>query len=98
MIKANKGIQLKESASYPAFLPGEPIFTTISEVEGADMQITGMFIDGVSMESGKDCTGSVYEIGKVYDLHVINLTPDAHPIHFHLVNFQKVHSYPIDTA
>lgn len=60
------------------------------------MHVAGMFIDGIGMEVGANCEGSIYQANKVYDLYIINLTPDTHPIHFHLVNFQKVFSFPFD--
>lgn len=30
----------------------------------------------------------VYELSRSYDLYIINLTPDTHPMHIHLINFQ----------
>jgi spore coat protein A, manganese oxidase len=55
-----------------------------------------MFIDGVSMGVGKSCLNHTFKIGQTYDFHFINLTPDSHPIHFHLINFQKVKTYKFD--
>jgi len=55
-----------------------------------------MFIDGISMMNGMNCPNSTYDVGKVYDFYIINLTPDTHPIHFHLINIQKVKQFPID--
>ena len=55
-----------------------------------------MFIDGISMTNGRNCENSTYKIGKTYDFYIINLSPDAHPLHFHLINFQKVKQYPFD--
>lgn len=48
------------------------------------------------MKNGMNCTNAVYKLGKTYDFHIINLTPDSHPIHFHLINMQKVKQYPFD--
>ena len=51
------------------------------------------------MEVSADCSNpdiKKFQEGKVYDLYIINLTPDTHPIHLHLVNLQKVFSFPFD--
>ena len=53
----------------------------------------GAFIDGLSMMNSMECLNSTYEVGKTYDFYFINLTPDSHPIHFHLVNMQKVKQF-----
>ncbi len=45
-----------------------------------------------------DCSNSTFKSGKTYDFYFINLTPDAHPMHIHLVNFQKVKQFPFDVA
>jgi spore coat protein A len=29
-----------------------------------------------------------FDLTKTYDLYVINLTPDVHPMHIHLINFE----------
>lgn len=55
-----------------------------------------MFIDGMSMMNGMNCAKSTYELNKTYDFYIINLTPDTHPIHFHLINLQKVKQFPIN--
>lgn len=57
-----------------------------------------MFIDGLSMMNGMECLNSTYKAGKTYDIYFINLTPDTHPIHFHLINMQKVKQFPINIA
>ena len=36
---------------------------------------------------------TTYKVGETYDFYFINLTPDAHPIHFHLINLQKVKQF-----
>jgi len=54
-----------------------------------------MFIDGISMMNGMSCPNSTYNVGKTYDFYIINLTPDTHPIHFHLINVQKIKQFPI---
>ena len=48
------------------------------------------------MELSAKCQGNVFEVGQVYDFYVINLTPDTHPMHMHLVSVQKIMSFPID--
>jgi spore coat protein A len=55
-----------------------------------------MYIDGISLGLGRTCINSTFKIGGVYDFYIINLTPDAHPIHFHLINFQKIKRFPIN--
>lgn len=57
--------------------------------------IAGMFINGISMHVGETAP-TTFQLGRVYDLSITNLTPDTHPIHFHLVNFQVVSRYPIN--
>jgi FtsP/CotA-like multicopper oxidase with cupredoxin domain len=39
---------------------------------------------------GYGCQGSVYKQGQTYDFYIVNLTPDGHPIHIHILNFQVV--------
>ena len=48
------------------------------------------------MMNGMDCPNATYKVGKTYDFYFVNLTPDAHPIHFHLVNTQKVKQFKFD--
>ena len=57
-----------------------------------------MFIDGQAMINGMKCPSSTFKHCKTYDFYFINLTPDTHPIHFHLINLQKVKQFPIDVA
>jgi FtsP/CotA-like multicopper oxidase with cupredoxin domain len=45
------------------------------------------------MEERMPCMNTTYKVGKTYDFYFINLTPDAHPIHFHLINLQKVKQF-----
>lgn len=45
-------------------------------------------IDGVPLSFG--CQGSLYKSASVYDLFIINLTMDDHPMHIHLINFQVI--------
>ena len=58
--------------------------------------MTGSFIDGVPFHVSESCTGRTFNLNQIYDIHFINLTPDSHPIHIHLINFQKVSQYPFD--
>ena len=81
--------------SYPAWPQGKKIFTNIYEVVEDDVS-QGMYIDGVSYEKSLSCQNSVYKTGQTYDFYMINLTPDSHPMHFHLINFQKVFAVPFD--
>lgn len=83
------------AAKYPAFEEGEKVFPTLCEVvKGGDL--ISMLIDGLSMKIGRSCRNHTFSLGKTYDFHFINLTPDSHPIHFHLINFQRVKTYKID--
>lgn len=61
-----------------------------------DDDVDAMFIDGMAMMNGMNCTKSTYDLNKTYDFYIINLTPDTHPIHFHLINLQKVKQFPIN--
>ena len=63
---------------------------------GSDQEVDSMFLNGISMHTAESCNGSTYKNGQVYDFYVINLTPDNHPIHFHLVNMQKIKSFSFD--
>jgi FtsP/CotA-like multicopper oxidase with cupredoxin domain len=40
--------------------------------------------------------GAPYELTKTYDLYLINLTPDVHPMHIHLINFQYYKTAKLD--
>lgn len=81
---------------FPKFSKGEKVFTTLLEIRNEDGDPDGAFIDGISMETGMDCPNSTYTAGKTYDFYLINLTPDAHPIHIHLIQFQKIKQYPFN--
>lgn len=91
-------VNLKLNTTFPAFPEGEKVFATLSEHVGDDGEVFAMFINGISMKTGESCNGSTYKNGKVYDFYIINLTPDTHPMHFHLVNFQKIKSFPFDAS
>ena len=88
-------VSIKQS-SYPAFTEGKHIYTNIYETEDNDGNSAGMFIDGISFEKSAECKLSVFKVGETYDFYMINLTPDSHPIHFHLINFQKIAQIPFD--
>lgn len=71
---------------------------TLFEVENEAMEVEAAFINGISMMTQMMggqmmCMNATYKVGKTYDFYFINLTPDAHPIHFHLVNLQKVKQF-----
>jgi hypothetical protein len=84
-------------SSYPAFPEGEKKFITLFEVMENDMP-NAILIDGRSLHSGKDCANSTFNIGQTYDFYFANLTPDNHPIHFHLINMQKVKQFPFNVT
>ena len=44
-----------------------------------------MFIDGISYENSMKCQGRKFKVGQTYDFYIVNLTPDSHPIHMHLI-------------
>lgn len=48
------------------------------------------------MDGKMECINATYKVGKTYDFYFINLTPDTHPIHFHLVNLQKIKQFKFD--
>lgn len=59
-------------------------FYTLYEVTNAAGNSIGVFINGAHMGAENE----IFHMSKEYDLQFINLTPDIHPIHMHLVNFQ----------
>ena len=94
--KEYKRKPLRDNVKYPAFDEGDHVYTTLTELNGDDFESVGMFIDGISMELGSNCEGATFEVGKTYDFYIINLTPDTHPMHFHLVEFQKIAEFKIN--
>lgn len=44
----------------------------------------GTYVDGVGM----DVAHPPFQLNQMYDIYWINLTPDMHPVHIHLVNFE----------
>lgn len=83
---------------YPKWAEGEKVFTTLFEVTNENGDVDGAFIDGLSMKTSMTCPNSTYTAGKTYDFYYINLTPDTHPMHVHLIQFQKVKQYPFDVT
>ncbi|MGZ6053754.1 MAG: multicopper oxidase domain-containing protein, partial [Isosphaeraceae bacterium] len=82
-------------ASLPAPSLGKRRFITLNEVgaETKDWMLTlnaARFIDGGPTETPT--------VGTIEDWYYINLTPDTHPMHTHLVNFQVVGRVPFDVA
>ena len=74
----------------------EDKYYTLYELTSLAGESLGVLINGVHMGVEDD----VFELAKDYDLHFINLTPDMHPMHMHLVNFQcykEPRSIPINT-
>lgn len=62
-------------------------------------QVAGSWIDALPFHvSDQDCTGRTFNLNQVYDWYFINLTPDSHPMHLHIVNFQKIAQYPLDVV
>lgn len=70
----------------------KPVYYTLYEVKDKEDTPLGVFINGVHMHVDND----VFELSKEYDLYLINLTEDAHPIHTHLFNFQHYKRATID--
>jgi spore coat protein A len=85
---------------YPTFTAGTKVFTTLFELMSTTpdgvMVLDGMMINGLPLSKGVNCSTALYNIGQTYDFYIINLTPDTHPMHFHLINFQVIKQYPID--
>ena len=50
------------------------------------------------MDLGRNCQGATFKQGQVYDFYIVNLTPDQHPMHIHLVNFQVIGRFDFNTA
>lgn len=71
---------------------------TLFEVENDAGHVDAAFIDGISMANNMDCVNSTYKVGKTYDFYFVNLTPDSHPMHFHLINMQKVKQFKFNVA
>lgn len=59
-------------------------YLTLYEVEDENGNPKGVYINGATMGAEVD----VFFMWKAYDLWIINLTVDPHPMHMHLVNFQ----------
>lgn len=59
-------------------------FYTLYEVMDSTDTSLGVFINGQHMSAEEE----VFYLSKTYDLWLINLTIDPHPMHMHLVNFQ----------
>ncbi len=57
-----------------------------------------MLIDGISLKTSEKGEGATFKFGGVYDFYFVNLTPDEHPIHFHLINLQKIATFKISAG
>jgi spore coat protein A len=82
-------------ASLPAPPSGKRRFITLNEAaaETASWVLTlnaSRFMDGAPTETPT--------VGTIEDWYYINLTPDTHPMHIHLVTFQVVGRVPFDVA
>jgi spore coat protein A len=82
-------------ASLPAPSPSKRRFITLNEVaaDTANWMLTlnaARFIDGGPTETPT--------VGTIEDWYYINLTPDTHPMHTHLVTFQVIGHVPFDVA
>jgi spore coat protein A len=82
-------------ASLPAPSPSKRRFITLNEVAAntANWVLTlnaARFIDGGPTETPT--------VGTIEDWYYINLTPDTHPMHTHLVTFQVIGRVPFDVA
>jgi FtsP/CotA-like multicopper oxidase with cupredoxin domain len=87
---------LKENFIFPKFPQGTKVVEVLNEamyMDGDDEYLSGALIGGTFLHMSRTCQGSTFEVGKTYDFHIVNLTPDSHPLHFHLVNFQKIYAY-----
>lgn len=83
---------------FPAYGQGQKVFYTLLETN-SNNEVAGSWIDAVPFHiSDHDCTGRTFSLNQVYDWYFINLTPDAHPMHIHIINFQKVAQYPLDVV
>jgi spore coat protein A, manganese oxidase len=82
-------------ADLPVPSPGKRRFITLNEF-GAD---TASWV--LTLNAARFMDGSPTEtpsVGAVEDWYYINLTPDTHPMHVHLVTFQVVGRVPFDAA
>lgn len=92
----NISIKLKENFTFPKFPQGTKVVEVLNEamyMDGDTEYLSGALIGGTFLHKSRSCQGSIFEAGKIYDFHIVNLTPDTHPLHFHLVNFQKIYAY-----
>jgi spore coat protein A len=69
-----------------------PLIEVEDPVTGNPLMVTlnGQSFDGVLTETPK--------VGSTEDWYFINLTPDTHPMHLHLVQFQLVKRIPFDAT
>lgn len=73
-------------------------FTILNEQSDAG-GVLGAQIDGIGFETSFLQTAlNTFNYRQTYDVYIINLTPDAHPIHFHMINFQKIAEYDFDNV
>ena len=87
--------QIKKD-SFPTLPKGKSVYYTFIETTSPNGQVSGVFIDGISFSKSEECVGRTFDLNQIYDIHFINLTPDSHPLHMHIVNFQKIAVIPFD--
>lgn len=68
-------------------------YLTLAEVADEEGNPIGTYLDGVGMH----VPYPPFQLGQTYDLHLINLTPDTHPMHIHLINFEFYKIADLDT-
>lgn len=69
-------------------------YYTLYELTNAAGSSIGVLINGAHMGVDND----VFKLTKDYDLYMINLTPDTHPMHMHLINFQCYKEAPVNVT
>lgn len=67
-------------------------YLTIFEVTNSNGDSIGVLLNGARMGDDND----VFLLTSTYDLYIINLSEDMHPMHIHLVNFQRYKEAPLD--
>jgi spore coat protein A len=76
---------------------GADEYGRLAQFLGTDVQAAGA-IDGFFGRAYLDTPTEVVQAGSVEVWQIANLSEDAHPIHFHLVNVQILSRQPIQTS
>ena len=58
--------------------------------------LASVLIDGLPFHLSDVCTNRNFNLNEVYDIYFINGGIADHPMHTHIVNFQKIARYPFD--